>query len=124
MIPLVTALIPVIGKVIDNVFPDPEQADKAKARLMQMQQDGDLRELEAAARVVEAEAKSEHVITATWRPITMLALVGCVVAYWFGFTAPNLPPEAIDGLLDIVKIGLGGYVVGRSAEKAAKAWKK
>ena len=123
MIPLITAVMPVLGKVIDNLFPDPEQAQKAKAALMEMQQRGELAELEAAARVIEAEAKSEHVITATWRPITMLALVGCVVAYWLGFSAPNLPPEAIDGLLDIVKVGLGGYVVGRSAEKTAKAWK-
>lgn len=45
------------------------------------------------------------------------ALVG---AYWFGFTPANLPPEAIKGLLDIVYIGIGGYVIGRSAEEVAK----
>ena len=31
----------------------------------------------------------------------------------------DIPPD----MWDLLKIGLGGYVVGRSAEKGAKAWK-
>lgn len=99
------------------------EREKTKQKLSELHQSGQLEELSTVASIIRAEAKSEHLITATWRPITMLVLVGCVVGYWFGFTPPNLPSEAVGGLLDIVKLGLGGYVVGRSAEKVAKAWK-
>jgi hypothetical protein len=34
-----------------------------------------------------------------------------------------LPESEVAALLDIVKIGLGGYVFGRSAEKVAANWK-
>lgn len=124
MVPLVTALIPVVGKVIDNIFPDPEQANQAKLKMLELQQSGQLSELTAAARIVEVEANSDHWLTSAWRPIVMLFLTGCVGAYWFGFTAPNLPEPAVIELLAIVKFGLGGYVLGRSAEKTAKAWRE
>jgi hypothetical protein len=32
----------------------------------------------------------------------------------------EIPPD----MWDLLKIGLGGYVVGRSAEKAVTVWKK
>ena len=54
----------------------------------------------------------------------MLTFVGLIVAHWLGFTPDNLPSEQVMALLDIVKIGLGGYVVGRSAEKVATVWKQ
>jgi len=54
----------------------------------------------------------------------MLTFVGLVAAHWLSFTAPNITPEEIAALLDIVKIGLGGYMVSRGAEKTMKEWKK
>ena len=41
------------------------------------------------------------------------------VAHWFGFTAPNIPESVKNSLLNIVMVGVGGYVVGRSGEKIA-----
>ena len=49
----------------------------------------------------------------------MLVFVGLIVARWFGWAAPNLSPEEYIKLWDIVEIGLGGYVIGRSGEKVA-----
>lgn len=77
--------------------------------------------LEAQARVVEAEAKSEHWLTSNWRPIVMLGMFGLVVARWFGFSAPNIPLEIENQLWTLLQIGLGGYVAGRSLEKVAEA---
>jgi hypothetical protein len=77
--------------------------------------------LEAQAKIVTAEAQGESWIQRSWRPITMLTFVGLVVAHWFGFTPAKLSPETIDNLFTLVQIGLGGYVVGRSAEKVAKS---
>lgn len=69
--------------------------------------------LKQRAAIVEAEAKSEHWLTATWRPITMLTFVALVVADQTGVLHFRLAGEA----WLLLQLGLGGYVVGRSAEK-------
>jgi hypothetical protein len=47
----------------------------------------------------------------------MLIFAGLIVARWMGWAAPNLTESEYLKLWDIVQFGLGGYVVGRSAEK-------
>jgi hypothetical protein len=47
----------------------------------------------------------------------MLTFVALIVARWLGWSAPNLSEAEALKLWDIVEIGLGGYVIGRSAEK-------
>ena len=90
----------------------------------------------AAASVVLAEAKSEHKITAIWRPLLMITITA-IVAWNFlfaqlielavhVFTGDQIP-LAIDlpsELWTLLTVGVGGYVGGRSAEKFAKNWKK
>ena len=118
------------GKIIDKIFPDKTEAAKAKVRLMELEQAGELEELKAAAQIITAEAKSDHWIVASWRPITMLVFVAIIANNYiiypylslFWNAAPELAvPAEMWGLL---KIGIGGYVVGRSAEKAITTWKK
>ena len=41
-----TALVGISSKVIDKLFPDPAEAARAKAELLRMQQEGELKELE------------------------------------------------------------------------------
>lgn len=77
--------------------------------------------LKMQSDIIIAEAKGESWLQRSWRPAAMLFLLGLIGAYWFGLTPPNLNEKAIDGLFLIVQIGLGGYVVGRSAEKVATA---
>jgi hypothetical protein len=47
----------------------------------------------------------------------MLVFVALIVARRLGWSAPNLGEAGAFRLWDIVEIGLGGYVIGRSAEK-------
>jgi len=68
------------------------------------------------AGVIETEAKGESWLQRNWRPLTMLTFVGLVVARWTGLTVDVGEPIEIQ-LMELIKIGLGGYVVGRSAEK-------
>lgn len=72
--------------------------------------------LTARAEIVNSEAKSEHWITATWRPITMLTFLALAVGDSLGW----LPNPLRDEAWTLLQIGLGGYVVGRSAEKVIK----
>ena len=110
--------------IVDKLIPDKEAAAAAKLKLFELDQAGDLKELDVRMQVLTTEANSEHWLTANWRPVTMLTFVGLIVAHWMGYTAPNISEAQIQSLLEIVKLGLTGYVVGRSAEKFAEKWKQ
>ena len=71
----------------------------------------------AAASIINTEAASTHWLAATWRPITMLVFVGLVVARWMGFAAEGMTEAEYLEVYQLIQIGLGGYIVGRSAEK-------
>ena len=73
----------------------------------------------AAGDIIKAEAQSEHWLAACWRPILMLTFGGLIVARWLGWSAPGISEAEVLKLWDIVQLGLGGYVIGRSIEKVA-----
>jgi hypothetical protein len=121
---MLQALLPVLttigSQVAKNLFPDPaEESKRAEAEkqfaLAVMQQAQTLEK--AAADIVKAEAQSSNWLTASWRPITMLVFVALIVARWLGYSAPNISEAETLHLWDIVQLGLGGYVIGRTAEK-------
>lgn len=122
-------LLTIGSKLIDHFFPDKEEAEKRKLELFEQIQSGQMKELESAAQVIQAEAKSEHWLAATWRPITMLTFVAIIannyILYpYLSLFFPDAPMlEIPPDMWDLLKIGLGGYVVGRSAEKGIKLWK-
>ncbi|MGE0278346.1 MAG: 3TM-type holin [Nitrospiraceae bacterium] len=107
----------VVG-LVDDLHTSDEERLTLKERLLTVQA-GILSEvlkaetatLEAQARIVEAEAKSENWITSAWRPITMLTFLALIVYGQFG--GPPIPEQT----WPLLQLGLGGYVVGRSFEK-------
>ena len=68
--------------------------------------------VKAKAEIIKAEATSQSWLTRTWRPITMLTLLALIVLNSYGLLPNELSVEA----WGVIKFGLGGYVVGRSAE--------
>lgn len=118
--------LPLIGTVLDKILPDTNQRAEAKEALGRMALSQEGTELEGRFKVIAAEASSEHWIAAAWRPITMLTFVVIIANNYILAPYVNLffevdvvlelPPH----LWDLLKIGLGGYVVGRSVEKAVK----
>jgi len=117
----ITAVLDVGSKLIDKLIPDAGAKDAAKLELLKMHQAGELATMAASSNIVLAEANSEHWLAACWRPILMLTFGGLIVARWFGFAAPDLSEAEYIKLWDIVELGLGGYVIGRSAEKIIPA---
>lgn len=115
----VSAVLGIGGKLIDRLWPDPEQKAQAQIALLELAQKGELTEFTARAEIVKAEAASSHWLAANWRPVVMLVFAGLIVARWFGWAAPNLTEAEYLKLWSIVEFGLGGYVVGRSVEKIA-----
>lgn len=117
----VTAALSIGGKLIDRLWPDPAQKAQAQIALLEMTQRGELAEFTARSDIVKTEAASEHWLAANWRPLLMLTFGALIVARWFGWAAPNLTEAEYLKLWDIVELGIGGYVVGRSAEKIVPA---
>jgi len=75
-----TAAVGVIGKVIDKVFPDPVQAAIAKAELVKLQQDGELKELEIRMSAIIAEAQSKDPWTSRARPSFLYVMYALILA--------------------------------------------
>ena len=125
---MIPALVPIIGslagKVLDKFVEDKDLSKKIESELTLELMRYESAELKAATDIIVAEAQSGNWITNSWRPITMLTFVGLIVLHWLGFTPENLPEGQVLALLEIVKVGLGGYVLGRSGEKIVKEWKK
>ena len=95
---------------------DPQAALKLRQVEMQLEQT----RLEVRGQAVQAEAKGESWLQRNWRPLMMLWFGGLIGGYWFGYTPENLSEDAILSLFGLIKLGLGGYVLGRSAEKITK----
>lgn len=114
------AVLGAVASILDKLIPDPQAAAAAKLRLFELQQQGQLAELQGAIAIIVAEA-SGNALQRSWRPLLMLTFGGLIVARWFGWSAPNLSEAEYTHLWNIVELGIGGYVIGRSAEKIAPA---
>ncbi len=119
----VAPMVKTLFNTIDKTSENKAEAEKIKQSIQQQLLSGQLKELEAQAQIITAEAKGGW-LQRNWRPLLMLVFAGLVVAHWFGFTAPNIPESVQNSLLNIVLVGVGGYVVGRSGEKIADKLRK
>ena len=108
--------------IVDNVVEDKDEANRLKFEIQRQLIKNKSSEPEAAARIVLPEAQGSW-LQRNWRPLLMVTFAGLIVAHWFGFTAPNIPESVQNSLLNIVMVGVGGYVIGRSGEKIAEKFK-
>lgn len=120
LINMVAGMIGPVVSMVDDLHTSEEERLAIKQKLFQGQTAlasqalaYEARLTEAQAKVITAEAQGASWLQRNWRPITMLTFLVLVVADTFGYTAFRLAPEA----WTLLQIGLGGYVVGRSAEK-------
>ena len=118
----VAPLVKTLFKTIDKTIENKADAERIKQSIQQQLLSGQLKELEAQAAIIVAESKG-GILQRNWRPLLMLIFAGLIVAHWFGFTAPNIPESVQNSLLNIVLVGMGGYIVGRSGEKIMDKYK-
>jgi hypothetical protein len=127
---MITALIPaivgIVGKVIDKAVPDRTQAESLKAQLTAQIVMLNAEELKQASSIILAEVQGESWLQRNWRPMLMIWFAGLLGLYWFGFAPAYLieNPTVMERLFALLQVGIGGYIVGRSAEKIVKDWKK
>lgn len=114
------AAISPVTNLIDEIHTSDEERDKLRNELAKIESqvglkllDYERQLLDAQSNIILAEASGGSWLQKSWRPITMLTFLILVVADSFGWLANPLAREA----WTLLQIGLGGYVIGRSAEK-------
>jgi hypothetical protein len=124
MIPI-GALFDIGGKILDKVFPDPAQAEQAKLKLLEMQQNGELAKLNAdvseqheLTERLKADMGSDSWLSKNIRPMTLIAIL---IGY---FTFAGLSAAKIDVNESYVQLlGQWGMLImsfyfgGRTLEK-------
>ena len=111
-----------VNNLIDTLFTSDEERLDAKRKMFEIlkQKENELQQMQTD--VIIAEAKGNW-LQRSWRPILMLAFGGIVVyskfiAPLFGLTVPELEDE----FWNLLQLGIGGYIIGRSGEKLMKTY--
>ena len=125
MLGAVAPLAKILFNTIEKAVPDKDLAAKLKAELQTQLLQSHTQELTAAAKIIEAEAKAGW-FASSWRPLLMYVLIFILVwNYVIGpvikiFTGAVISFELPGDVWTLLNVGLGGYVVGRSAESVAR----
>jgi hypothetical protein len=125
MLGAVAPLAKILFNTIEKSVPDKDLQEKLKAQLQTQLLQSNTTELTAAAKIIEAEAKAGW-FASSWRPLLMYVLIFILVwNYILGpvikvFTGAVISFELPGDVWTLLNVGLGGYVVGRSAESVAR----
>lgn len=147
--PLLSLLTPLLGPVTDvvktvlNRILPPEKMSEAQraefdaavkgieAQLTTQLLNMDTTMLDKQMQIIISETQGQSWLQRNWRPILMLCIVAIVANNYILFPYINLffPGKSVilelpAHLWSLMEIGVGGYIVGRSAEKVVTAWKK
>jgi hypothetical protein len=105
---------------LDKLFTSKEEKIKAENVIKQILIQKELELQKMQTEIILAEAKGNW-LQRSWRPILMLAF-GFIVIY-VKFLAPLFDlkiPELENEFWNLLQLGIGGYVIGRSAEKISQ----
>lgn len=134
----VSSIFSVGSKLIDKLFPDPEQKAKAQLEFLKMQQAGELDEIKVQLSAIIAEAQSPDPWTSRARPSFLYVVY--ILLLWsipMGVLSVFRPDAAAaftvgfkgwmsaipDSILTLFGTVMTGYVLGRSWEKVKGAAK-
>lgn len=107
-----------IGDVVNGISTTDEEKSKVKNDLTQIVMSMMVAMAQVQGEIIKSETNG-NLLQRSWRPIVMLTFAGILVAKWLGYTSSDIPLELELNLMSLLKIGLGGYVAGRSLEKIA-----
>lgn len=125
--------LPIIN-LIDNLHTSQEEKLTLKNKLTEMQFEFqkqllnyETKLMEAQSKVITSEIQSDSYLARNWRPLIMI-LFGIIIAnnyilnpYLSAMFGINVMLPLPDNMWDLLKLGLTGFVLGRSGEKIVKA---
>lgn len=114
-----TALIPVLSTLIQRIFPDKAEQDKALLEMQQALNEAQAKMVDAQKNVITTEMNQKS-FASNWRAYLMMICIAIVGYNWivvsllnaflrplgFPIDAVAVPPE----LWTLVTVGLGGYL--------------
>ena len=124
---LFTSSLDKLVDLVDELHTSAEEKDNIKSKIRTAEIDLKKAILESEKSLIDnqqkilvQEAQGESWLQRNWRPITMLTFLVLVVLDTLGLTHFRLSEQA----WNLLQIGIGGYVVGRSCEKLVPVLKK
>lgn len=131
-VPIITGLFSIGQSLIEKLFPDPEKKAAAQLQLLQLQQAGELKELEVQMSAIVAEANSNDPWTSRARPSFMYVIyLMILMSVPMGFLAAFKPEMAsavavgMKAWLDAVPSELWTlFGVGYLGYTGARTWEK
>ena len=116
------------SQIVDRISTTDEEKMKAKNDLTHIVFTA-LNEMQSAQKGIIMSETQGSKLQRSWRPLVMLSFAFIVVYSYF--IQPAFFPKAISmaeqlkpEFWELLKLGLGGYVIGRSAEKIANSLTK
>lgn len=111
----VTGIVSAVGEVVDRLTLPAREKKQLETDLFRVITECERQRVVAQASVIAEEARGNW-LQRSWRPLVMLTFALIVLAGTF-VSLPILSDTS--RFWDLLEIGLGGYVVGRSGEKIA-----
>lgn len=131
MTQLLTIFGPILGDVVKKIVPDTDKHKEIEqeVKLALLEHTDSLEALRG--QIVLAEAKSQNWLTSSWRPLLMLIAIAIIAMNYLvfpliGIFYPQIADHVLvlpDQLWNLLTLGVGGYIVGRSGEKMVDKWK-
>jgi len=132
---MIPEILNIGSKILDKIFPDKTEAEKAKLELLKLQQDGQLKELEISVSTIIEEARSQDKWTSRARPCFLYVIYLMVLAAIPMGIISVMSPSTANGIINGVNawlkaipddlwwlFGAGylGYTGARSFDKKRK----
>jgi uncharacterized membrane protein (DUF106 family) len=119
------AILDIGGKILDKVFPDPAQAEQAKLKLLEMQQNGELAKIAAdtaeqqeLTKRQQADMASDSWMSKNIRPMTLVFIL-IVYTSFAGLSAADI--EVNNNYVELLgqwgMLIMSFYFGGRTLEK-------
>ena len=116
-----------IGNAIDRIDKSDEKLElqlKYKELLMNIEGaciDYEGKLLESKSKIIESEAKGESWLQRNWRPMLMCVCMMIIFTNYMLVPFFKIPPAILDEhIWNLMELGIGGYVAGRSLEKISE----
>ncbi len=129
MMGLLSAIIGPVAGIIDKAVPDADLRRQLKQEIKAKLIDQETVLTQAARDVLVAEAQGTSWMQRNWRPLTMLTFTAIIAnnyliaPYVQAFGGVAVVLEIPDGMWNLLTMGLGGYVIGRTLEKTGSRFR-
>lgn len=120
---------PLFG-VIDKAVTDKDEANRLKQQIQSQLIDSENSLVKAQMQIILAEAQGESWLQRNWRPLLMIVIVAVIAnnyllaPYLGAIFGVGLQLDLPERLWDLMTIGVGGYVTGRTVEKGISSWQQ